>query len=145
MCNNDELITSRQIAAMSIDHVLSNNLLTLSLILTEIIYYMLQVFFFFSWYPHADAITGMWTCSAVYLLWTDQIIGVRVFSILNIVTSCTLLYSSENIKINLHHEMNEASPIFKANGEAPTVSHLRNLSREKSGGIELYYQPCTGY
>ena len=47
MCNNDELITSRQIAAMSIDHVLSNNLLTLSLILTEIIYYMLQVFFFF--------------------------------------------------------------------------------------------------
>ena len=48
MCNNDELITSRQIAAMSIDHVLSNNLLTLSLILTEIIYYMLQVFFFFS-------------------------------------------------------------------------------------------------
>lgn len=144
MCNNDELITSRQIAAMSIDHVLSNNLLTLSLILTEIIYYMPQVFFFFlSWYPHA--ITGMWTCSAVYLLWTDQIIGVRVFSILNIVTSCTLLYSSENIKINLHHEMNEASPIFKANGEAPTVSHLRNLSREKGGGIELYYQPCTGY
>lgn len=48
MCNNDELVTSRQIAAMSIDHVLSNNLLTLSLILTEIIYYMLQVFFFFS-------------------------------------------------------------------------------------------------
>ena len=41
--------------------------------------------------------------------------------------------------------MNEASPIFKANGEAPTVSHLRNLSRENGGGIELYYQPCTGY